>query len=210
MVNRILSFGCSHTFGHGLEDCFVAPNYPGNIPSRHASQSLLADNLNLNLENLSQPGSSAKQIAHRVLNSFVHKTDLVIIMWPHYHRTCVFDNKDTVKKIGPWMSEFENYYTNYYSDYDAYFEYYSYINFIDKHLTQYTDNVVHLQFDYTDKFKFNWNTVKIEPVYFIDVRDNHPLALDNLHSGPAAHSDFAMKLLPIIEKYVVQKMRNFQ
>lgn len=33
-MSRLIAFGCSHTYGHGLPDCFIPPHRPGTDPSK--------------------------------------------------------------------------------------------------------------------------------------------------------------------------------
>ena len=63
---RVIAFGCSFTFGHGLPDCFNPPKNPGKAPSKYAWPSLVANELNVKCINKSLPGSSNKRIWHNI------------------------------------------------------------------------------------------------------------------------------------------------
>lgn len=194
MTERLVTFGCSHTFGHGLKDCIdLKNNYPLDNPSKYAWPSLLGQKLNLDVQNLSQPGSSAKQIVHTVFESDLDSNDLVIVLWPHHHRTCFYHDKNTYMRLGPWMKEAEYYYSNYYFEYDSLFEYYQKINLTDYYLKRKIKTCYHYIFQQTEDL-FEWNTADIGKIYFSDIREKNPLALDNLHPGHEAHEKFAEML----------------
>ena len=94
---RIWAFGCSQTFGHGLEDCFRFENdfyYAGEEPSKFAYPQLIGDALGKEVINKSRPGASNKHILQLIkLNqSEINKDDIVIIHWTYIERHAVFVN----------------------------------------------------------------------------------------------------------------------
>jgi len=108
---RIWAFGCSETFGHGLEDCYVKKDgfyESGEEPSKFAYPQLIGDAVGKEVINLSRPGASNKHILRQIkLNqSEINKDDIVIIHWTYIERHAVFvnDEKDNLNlstvKIG--------------------------------------------------------------------------------------------------------------
>jgi hypothetical protein len=96
---RIWAFGCSQTFGHGLEDCFRFENdfyYAGEEPSKFAFPQLIGDALGKEVKNMSRPGASNKHILQQIkLNqSEINKDDIVIIHWTYIERHAVFVNNE--------------------------------------------------------------------------------------------------------------------
>ena len=85
-MSRLITFGCSYTYGHGLEDCHIEPNKPGLVHSQKAWPSLLANMLNLELINCSNPGASNLHILWKLLNFDFNDEDLCIVMWTHFGR----------------------------------------------------------------------------------------------------------------------------
>jgi len=85
-MSRLITFGCSITYGHGLEDCYIEPNNPGLVPSQKAWPSLLANMLNLELINCSNPGASNLHILWKLLNFDFNDDDLCIVMWSFFGR----------------------------------------------------------------------------------------------------------------------------
>jgi hypothetical protein len=85
-MSRLVAFGCSNTYGHGLEDCHIEPINPGHEPSKFAWPSLLANMMNLEVVNYSKPGSSNLHILWRLINFKFEPDDLCVIMWTHFGR----------------------------------------------------------------------------------------------------------------------------
>jgi len=94
-MSRLLAFGCSHTYGHGLEDCLLENNEPALTPSKFAFPSLLADMLNIPCINLAEPGSSNQDILRKILGSEIRQTDIIIVLWTHYSRDVLYVDDDS-------------------------------------------------------------------------------------------------------------------
>lgn len=97
--NKIFAFGCSQTFGHGLEDCYREENgfyHAGGEPSKFAYPQLIGDAVGKEVINLSRPGASNKHILQQIkLNqSEINKDDIVIIHWTYIERHAVFVNDE--------------------------------------------------------------------------------------------------------------------
>ena len=95
---RLLTFGCSFTYGHGLPDCHIPPDMPGNQPSKYAWPQLLADKLKYECINLSAPGSGNFQILMEVLKANYQKDDLVIIAFSYFTRYDFYKMTDKIDK----------------------------------------------------------------------------------------------------------------
>lgn len=85
-MSRIITFGCSYTYGHGLPDCFIPPDGPGLKHSQQAWPSMLAQKLQKELLNTSYPGSSNLHILWKLFNTEFEKDDVVVILWTHFVR----------------------------------------------------------------------------------------------------------------------------
>ena len=83
---RLVSFGCSFTYGHGLPDCHVEPDLPGNAPSKHAWPNLLAKKLGYDCLNLSANGSGNYQILLDILRTDFKQDDIVVIGYSYFDR----------------------------------------------------------------------------------------------------------------------------
>jgi hypothetical protein len=85
-MSRLVAFGCSHVYGHGLPDCHIPPNLPGLKHSDLAWPSILAQKLNRECVNLSSPGIGNLAILMRVLTTEFQPDDLVIIGFSYFDR----------------------------------------------------------------------------------------------------------------------------
>jgi len=86
-MSRLIAFGCSHTYGHSLEDCHIEPNMPGPLPSQFAWPQLLANRMNTTAINNSLSGTSNLHILWRILNFKFNQDDICVVQWTHFGRT---------------------------------------------------------------------------------------------------------------------------
>jgi len=91
-MSRLITFGCSHTFGQALPDVW---NNIRSGPSKYAWPQLLADKLNIECVNLGIPGASNKQIWFRIVKIKFEPNDIVIILWSSQPRWCI------IRKLEP-------------------------------------------------------------------------------------------------------------
>ena len=83
---RLVTFGCSFVYGHGLPDCYNTDGSAGPNPSKFAWPQLLADKLGYECVNLSRCGSGNFEIFLKVLQTEFLPDDLVIIAWSFFPR----------------------------------------------------------------------------------------------------------------------------
>lgn len=85
---RLVAFGCSYSYGHGLPDCIDESDVlqPGPEPSKFAWPQLLADKLGYKCLNLSSPGAGNFEILMRVLETEFYQDDLVILGFSYFTR----------------------------------------------------------------------------------------------------------------------------
>ena len=100
---RLITFGCSYTYGIGLPDC---PEDTYN-QSKMGWPKLVSDKLNAELINISASGASNFEILHNIINFNFLDSDIVVIMWTHYARDILF--KSRIKtypliRLGPWST----------------------------------------------------------------------------------------------------------
>jgi hypothetical protein len=97
---KLVTFGCSHTYGHGLPDCHIEPNMPGPKPSEFAWPNLLAQKLKLDVVNLSAPGIGNLHMLWKLLNYKFDNDDICIIAWTYFYRVpfsiLTFNPKDNI------------------------------------------------------------------------------------------------------------------
>lgn len=116
--HRLIAFGCSYTFGHGLPDCIGSDIMaPGLMPSQYAYPSLIATVTNRRIINLSRPGSSNKEIAYRIQNFKFNKSDMVLLSWTHSERSMIALENSESHILGPWCPDKKSklYYKHFYN-----------------------------------------------------------------------------------------------
>jgi hypothetical protein len=96
---RLITFGCSYTYGSGLADCFVPPMGHGPVPSKLAWPQLVANELNMDCVNMSSPGASNKEILNTLLNFKFDSSDVVIVMWSFVERWCKIKNYTSIDRL---------------------------------------------------------------------------------------------------------------
>ena len=189
---RVIAFGCSFTFGHGLSDCFIPPLGCGNTPSKYAWPSLVAKELNVKCINKSSPGSSNKKIWHSIVNFRFKKDDIVFVMWTSPDRSCTL-NRFTDVDIGSWLDSSRAYYENYYSPYDAKIMSKLFVSSANILLTNKGITVYNLTYN-KNHFKLD-KTINRLSICMSRLKPKFPLALDNMHPGIECHEETAKQII---------------
>ena len=74
---RLVAFGCSHTYGEGLEDCWNwETRKAGPVASKFAWPQILANLLKRECVNLGRRGASNKEILHNIQMFDFEKDDI--------------------------------------------------------------------------------------------------------------------------------------
>jgi hypothetical protein len=206
---RLIAYGCSFTYGDGLEDCWdIKQKISGDTPSKFAWPQVLADKLGLECVNLGKPGSSIKYATNKVLETEFQKDDIVVFLWPYFSRTCFFQDDGTERKLNPhtlngWSRSIHEkryareYYEKFFTETDALKDGYLFINLANYHLTSLGIKSYHYSAQHTEINDLvrpdtpQWSDVKLLPrtFKFIDK------GLDNIHPGSESHKLFAEGIL---------------
>jgi hypothetical protein len=96
---RLVAFGCSYTYGHGLPDCTDGNLGCGPNPSNSAWPKLLADKLGYTIANMSKPGAGNTEILWRLLNFKFDADDVCVIMWSYFSRSDFFRYSNNAEGI---------------------------------------------------------------------------------------------------------------
>lgn len=192
---RLVTFGCSHTYGHGLDknNPFSPTEY-----DRKAWPSRLSNLLNYPLVNLGRNVESNKGISYSVINFPFRKDDLVVILWSYSDRSAVIEDDNTLSRIHIAFEDVKtkSYYTHFHSDLNSSYESLSYINLADIHLKNkgikflncFTNNKLP---KFLNKKKFN--NISYYKNYF-GTYHKFGMAYDNVHIGVEGHKRFANDL----------------
>jgi len=202
-MNRLVTFGCSLTYGSALEN----PN--------DAWPNQLAAKWNLDLVNMGISGSSTKRIWWEIVNFDFEKTDTVAILWTHMDRWCVLKNdgdhlewdipgkfKDySDRKPEPALSRTtaEAYYKYLHDDFDMLTQYLCYVNQAYEHMKPLVKQQYHMRASQQD-ITLPFNRVNFLPIDFQYAQTNFPLATDNCHPGKEGYTWFVEQINSIINK----------
>ena len=189
----MIALGCSHTYGHGLKDCFVPPHGYDNNPSIYAWPNQLATLFNVDhVFNLALPGCSNKYILHSALNFKFNPDDLVVVLWTYNDRTGIFNTQDDYRVIAHWDSQkySKKFMKSYYSNYDISFQNSVYINYLKMY---FQSNSISYYYDFLDHesqdlCNLDSNFVDLN---FDQHRRKYGPSLDGYHMDEQGHCDWA-------------------
>jgi len=184
-MSRLITFGCSYTYGEGLPDVKRIPiiDQPSS-PSKLGWASLLSQNLGLELVNMGYPGSSNTEILYNILTFDFKEDDTVIIMWTHPVRDIVFDKWTPITfmrtRLGFWKKETNKSWEEKVNIKDYIIKTWMCIHHADLFLTSRKLKYIHYPQDITEIETHRINEIKINNLYThgfykIDkVPDGHP------------------------------------
>ena len=216
-VTRLVTYGCSYTYGHGLPDCIHKKNmqWPGEHPSFFAWPRLLSKHLNIKkVANRARCGSSIKELGHKVLQSPIEaSTDFVIIMWTNPFRVGILNDDDSTTNLGHWGigdSNTKNYYKHYYNDLDMLYNYASSVIMCNEFLK--SEGVRFLTIEHTPSFMYfnryskeHWyrlcNFQNDEKYFALPPLSYVDYAVDGKHPGIKQHEWYAQ----VLKNQIIQK-----
>lgn len=199
---NLVAFGCSYTYGQGLEDCHIDSSpfhLPGPRPSSYSWPYLLANLLELDCINLSQSGFSNGAILDQILQHKFNSNDIVCVMWTFKNRDVQFQLNKEYLKFGRWD-------TKWYKKqnvFDLCYKNALYIHHAMLYLKSKNINHYFMDIDFLHDYKLPLSILK--DIEFVDIDfkklyNSTPLALDNLHPGKLFHSSVALALKSYMER----------
>jgi hypothetical protein len=205
MQNRLITFGCSLTYGHGLPDCLDENNHPSNCPSKFSWPQLVANHLNLECINNSACGSSNKKIWNSILNFNFKITDTVIVMWSHPLRNAIL-KQDSIIDIGPWLIEnskvAENYYSHIYDEFGSKLETALYINHSNFFLKSIGISPHHLIISESENTCFRFKNLRTKHIPLFILNPKYMDDIDEFrfksHPGLKGHETFYKDLIKFL------------
>ena len=209
-MSRLLAFGCSNTYGHGLRDiCLPNKTIPDEKkgPSKSAWPQVLAELLGIECQNISWPGASCKWISYQSLNYDIKLDDIVIFMWTYTNRSCIISEDDTVTQLvrgKPAWDKWQRWRatTDDESVYDLKNDNMAWIstaNHVVKYKTPNCFNFTCNNQTYKDlQEKYNVNFLHD----FGEVIESNPKALDGEHPSEETHQLIAKQIYNTIEKRI--------
>jgi hypothetical protein len=189
---RIIAFGCSYTYGHGLNDCLDDNGQPGPTASKLAFPSIVAKKLDFECVNLGKSGNSNKEIWNDVLNFKFQKNDIAIITWTYYGRFCIIKS-DSIRRINPWKDEEKLYYMNYSNRHDMILDFHCRSNHVNLYLNSIGIQNYNFVIEEPENNVPKWNRSVILGLFKkIDQAD------DDCHPGILSHTEFSEEIYKII------------
>lgn len=194
-MDRLITFGCSLTYGHGLPDCFIPPKNPGPEPSKMGWASTIAKYMNRECVNQSSPGASNKKIWNTIINFDFKETDIVFILWSHEERYSII-KKDTIVDIGIWTGH-DSFYKDYYDENDAMLMSKLFVNHANMFVESKNIRVFNMVISpkRKDILTLGDMTMPHIPVYVGKFCKWYPYALDRSHPGIECNEVFSKKIL---------------
>jgi len=196
--NKLITFGCSFTYGHGFPDCdevcmSADPNTPA---SKHAWPNYVASDLGMDLLNLSSPGCGCYEVGRRFMRNVhrISKDDIVVIQWPFIERwPIVFGSGyEDVCKLAPGLEtltydditiiDVEKYFIDYTTDYHNLEIFMHTSTMVDQVCKNKGISVIHSMFD-SDHRRMLKQALKSEDYEWYDVKIER-LAFNYLESKP--------------------------
>ena len=217
-MSRLVVFGDSNTYGHGLEDCFHPPtNSYGPNPSKFAWPVHLSKLLNKELihsADTCMPGSGNLEILYKILYFKFKPDDVVVTLWSFaardllLNKECMNTDGDTpfekhsLQRLAPYFTEYNNvgHWLNLYSDFDFHVRSWFYAHHAD----------CYLELNKIKNFNFFLDRVNMVDNFFptfLNFKNAYPdihfvahdKALDGVHPGPQSHITMANMINDIIK-----------
>lgn len=209
---RLVTFGCSNTYGHGLPDCVDNALNFGPKPSKFAWPNHLARSLGIEtIENCAVPGSSNKQIARLILAYPFEKTDLVVVGWSFIERDCIFKfttddsilHKQNVINLGVSGRDKANklWQKNYFDYYDRCIETGMFSTLGSKHIRSCGARYVGFFCCLHDVKQYDQNSKDFDPVTninFAHILQKYGRTQDKFHPSLESHYEIAKKVEELI------------
>jgi hypothetical protein len=188
-MNRLIVFGCSYTYGHGLQDCIASNgSAPGLYPSKFAWPQLVANVANLECINQSDPGSSNQQILWQIERFDFEVNDTVIIHWSFCNRAMYRTIKNDIVKILPQYGKSKGLVLA-----KKYYALENQLNMYDK--TRIFLNYANYRLKNIGINNFDTDDINLVHYYKKNLFPDADTALDNSHPGPKTHQRFAEYIL---------------
>ena len=211
---NLITFGCSNTYGHGLEDCLRPDGTPGLTPSNLAWPTHTAKLLGYNLLNEGQAGASNRRIWHNALH-YPYKADTVIIMWSYLPRYSILkkshekNKNERLKRTNNIHINDQNKTSRFY--FKRLFDVYT----AEQELLAYAS---HLHYELTEQKVKNFHIFSDHGMYDADFYGKLPkkmlwkhwgfhwtehridIASDNIHNGPKSHEAWGKKVFEWVDR----------
>lgn len=204
---RLITFGCSNTYGHCLPDCYIfepkSKTYQcGKAPSQHAFPQLIADHFGCELHNKSFPGASNRYMWWEIVNFDFEPNDVVLCTWTFPNRHALI-MPHRVQHLGCWPStlpnnkNFHKFVASSNSNLDLEISSFLYMDHSMKQLNGKVKKILNYKvFDVFYNDIPDWCEIEFtDSLNFIVPEEQRDFADDGLHYGVESHKKFAAKMI---------------
>jgi hypothetical protein len=217
---KLVTFGCSFTYGHGLSDCMAEDGSNGPTASEQAWPSVLGKLTGMKVDNVSEPGSSNLMITKAIVDySKYTKDTVVVVMWSNNDRETIYKTGNEKLHMLPgflddtmpgtfWFDKDKNnfkktittYYENYHEDWNATLNQTIRMNFVhaflkNKGIKSFHVHSEHHRLDINYFKKFNVRDLNLKRFSWSDhFHIDDALDVPNPHPGPKSHALIATNL----------------
>lgn len=206
---RLITFGCSYTYGKGLEDCQDWPLFGKSMhrskPSQLGWAKQLSDKLGTELTNKSYPGASNLEILYEVSQFDFKQDDIVVIMWSHYLREMLFTRFFKIpffrRRIGAWKNTgLSRKWVEQMSERDYSMRSWLYMQHVSLLLNSKNIKYIHYPAAPHELNEYPFPNIQVDNLYMdgIEWVDD---ALDNSHPGPVTNTKLAEKIFKILNEH---------
>jgi hypothetical protein len=195
-MSRVVTFGCSHTYGLELPDCLTVDD----PPSKMGFSNIVGNALNLEVINRADTGASQKQIAATVLETEFDIGDIVIINWSSPLRRGIW-NGSHWEQLASWTEDriWKRYYAKYHRIEDDTLDSLMNINLANLFLKNKCKKVINAMHRHSNEIvnsTHSWNSVSIDLIFADD--NFYYKQLKYGHPDLKSHKVFAERLLNLL------------
>ena len=205
---RLITVGCSQTYGHALPDCYVEDSRTDDglgvaeQPSKMAFPQLIGDYLELEVCNLSWPGGSTKNMWYELVHFDYKPTDKVLCVWTFANRSMIV-KRGKKMHLGIWPSlvpmnkAYQKFVATSNSDEDLELQSYQYMDHAHKVVAPQVESILHYKLSKVQYETMpNWCEFKFQNALDCIVPpDTMDLALDDRHYGINSHKSIARQMI---------------
>ena len=191
-MNRLISFGCSYTYGSALPDRLKAwPCVLGNL-------------LNKSVSNEATPAAGNLEILWNILNFQFDQDDICFVMWSHFSRDHIF-HPSGHKRIRCRDDLLTKHWLLTHTDYDINIRNWMYIHYCDLYLKSKNITTFHLfGGDYHSERFSSPDCTTIENIIDLEFV-NIDFGNDNRHPGLESHRTLAKEIYNYVHGVISHK-----
>ena len=192
MYNRLVTFGCSLTYGQALDD-----RHKESWPAQ------LGQLMNLPVANHGVPGASTKHIWWNAVNFEFDPNDCLVFLWTHRDRWCMIKTHQ-IDPLNHWETDHNEkskiWYKHFHDDFDMSTMYFALVNHANFYLQSKVKKIYNLVATENDQHMPNFNRIKFLQSMISEIREKYPKASDDWHPGPKAMKEYAKQIYTEIQK----------